>query len=174
MPAEEKKQTRNEIRTLKTLLEWKAPTRPFKKRSKEFFSTVLTIAALVVTILVFLKEWFAILAVVAFVFLVFVTNKIPPEEVEHKITTRGIVTGENEYRWEQLGRFWFEEKYGQKILCVENFTFPRLLMMLIDQVDEKKLKETLLSYLPQENPPQAWVDKASQWLTTKISLEETK
>jgi len=173
MPAEEKKQNQSKFRTLKTLLEWKSPARPFKKRSKEFFSTVLTIAALIVIILVFLKEWFAILAVAAFVFLVFVTGKIPPEEVEHKITTRGIVTGGKEFRWEQLGRFWFEEKYGQKILLVENFTFPSVLMMVVGPVEEKKLKEILLDYLPQETPPQTWLDKASQWLTTKISLEDT-
>jgi hypothetical protein len=174
MPAEEKKQNQSKSRTLKTLLEWKAPARPFKKRSKEFFSTVLTIAALIVIILVFLKEWFAILAVAAFVFLVFVTGKIPPEEVEHKITTRGIVTGGKEFRWEQLGRFWFEERYGQKILCVENFTAPQVLMMVVGPVEEKKLKEILLDYLPQETPPQTWLDKASQWLSIKISLEETK
>jgi len=173
MPAEEKKQSQTESRTLKTLLEWKAPARPFKKRSKEFFSTVLTIAALIVIILVFLKEWFAILAVVAFVFLVFVTGKIPPQEAKHEVTTRGIVTGGKEFRWEQLGRFWFEKKYGQKILCVENFTFPPLLMMLLGQTDEEKLKKILLDYLPQETPPQTWMDKASQWLTTKISLEDT-
>jgi Ca2+/Na+ antiporter len=171
MPAEDKKQTQTESRTLKTLLEWKAPARPFKRKSKEFFSTVLTIAALIVIILAFLKEWFAILAVIAFVFLVFVTGKTPPEEVEHKITTRGIVTGGTEFRWEQLGRFWFEEKDGQKILCVENFTFPHVLIMLINEADEKKLKEILLNYLPQENPSQTWIDKASHWLTTKISLE---
>jgi len=171
MPAEEKKQSQTESRTLKTLLEWKAPARPFKKRSKEFFSTVLTIAALIVIILVFLKEWFAILAVAAFVFFVFVSGKIPPEEVEHKITTRGIVTGGKEFRWEQLGRFWFEEKYGQKILCVENFTTPRILMMLVGQTEEEKLKKILSDYLPQEAPPKTWMDKASQWLTTKISLE---
>jgi len=171
MSAEEKKQIKTDSRTLKTLLKWEAPARPFKQRSKEFFSTVLTIAALIVIILVFLKEWFAILAVAAFVFLVFVTGKIPPEKVEHKITTRGIVIGGKEFRWEQLGRFWFEEKYGQKILFVENFTFPRVLMMLIGPVDEKKLKKILLDYLSQETPPKTWLDKVSHWLTTKISLE---
>jgi len=178
MPAEEKKQEKNQnqndSRTLKTLLEWKSLTRPFKKRSKEFFSTALAIAALIIIILAFLKEWFLILAVIAFVFLVFVTNKIPPEEVEHKITTRGIITGENEYRWEQLGRFWFEEKDGQKILYVENFGFPRVLMMLLGQIEQAKLEAILSDYLPKETPEKTWLDKASHWLTTKISLEETK
>jgi len=170
MPAE-KNQKQPETRTLKTLLEWEAATRPFKKRSKEFFSTVLTIAALIVIILAFLKEWFAILAVVAFVFLVFITGKIPPENVGHKITTRGIVTGGKEYRWEQLGRFWFEEKNGQKILYVENFGFPRVLMMLLGETDKAKVKAILSDYLPEEAPEKTWIDKASQWLTTKISLE---
>jgi len=174
MPAEEKKQKQPETSTLKTLLEWKSFSRPFKKRSKEFFSTVLTITALIVIILAFLKEWFLILAVIAFVFLVFITNKIPPEEGEHKITTRGIITGEKEYRWEQLGRFWFEEKDGQKTLYVENFGFPRVLMILLGETDKARVKEILSNYLPEEVPEKTWMDKASQWLTSKISLEETK
>ncbi|MGB9706494.1 MAG: hypothetical protein ACPLXP_00245 [Microgenomates group bacterium] len=158
----------------KNLLEWEAPVRPFKKRSREFFSTVLTIAALIIIILAFLKEWFLILTVVAFVFLVFVVGKIPSENVSHKITNRGIITGGKEYRWGQLGRFWFEEKYGQKILYVENFGFPRVLMMLLGQTEEEKIKNILSDYLPQETPEKTWMDRAAHWLTTKISLEDTK
>jgi len=171
MPAE-KNQKQPETRTLKTLLEWKAPSRVFKKRNKEFFSTILTMAALIIIILALLKEWILILTVVSFVFLVFVMEKTPPEEVEHKITNRGIITGEKEYRWKKLKRFWFEEKNEKKILCVETITFPRILMMLLGQREESELRNVLASYLPEEIPPKPAMDRIVQWLAEKISLEE--
>lgn len=186
MPAE-KNQIQPEISTLKNkkeevqlvkpeplrnLLEWRAPVRPFKKRGKEFFSTVLTIVFLISVILLFLKEWLLIAVIIALTFVVYVMGTIPPEEVEHKITNRGIVTGGKNYRWEQLGRFWFEEKWGQKILYVENFGFPRALMMLLGQKTENEVKKILSEYLLQEQPEKNWLDKASSWLSQKIPLEE--
>jgi len=173
MPAE-KNQKQPESRTLKTLLEWEAPVRPFKKKDKEYFTTILAIVFLLAVILIFLKEWLLIAVIIALTFVVYVMGTIPPENVRHKITTRGIFTGSKNYQWEQLRRFWFGEKYGQKILYVENFGFPRVLMMLLGQTDKAKVKAVLSDYLPEETPEKTWMDKAAQWLTTKISLEEKK
>lgn len=168
MPAEENAKNN---RTLKTLLEWEAPIRPFKKRSKEFFSTVLTLASLLIVISAFLKEWFLILVIIALVFLVFVLGKIPPESVSHKITTRGIITGGKEYLWEQLRRFWLEKIDNQNVLYVEHFGFPRVLMMLLGEKEEKEIRKILSSYLLEEKPEKTWVDRAARWLSQKISLE---
>lgn len=171
MPAQKKQPEGQLSGKPKIILEWKAPIRPFKPRSKEFFSTILALAFLIIVILIFLKEWFLIFTIISLIFLVIVSTKIPPETVTHRLTSRGIETGNKEYRWEQLGRFWFEESWGEKILCVENFGTPRVLMMLLGEIEEKKLKEIISSYLPQETPPKTWLDKASEWLSQKISLE---
>lgn len=169
MPAKSKENNLNDNRTLKTLLEWEAPSRIFKPRSKEFFSTVLTIGALFVVILVFLKEWFLILTIISLIFLVFVFNKVPPQTVKHKITNRGIVSGETQYPWEDFIRFWIEEKDGQKILYLDRIRPPYRLMMLINSSDE--IKKILLDYLPEEKPQPTFLEKASKWLTEKFPLE---
>lgn len=172
-PAQEEKII--DSRTLKTLLEWQAPTRPFKKRSREYFSTVGAIALLLIIILLFLKEWLLVAVIIALAFVVYIMGTVPPEQASHKITTLGVTTGDKSYDWEQLSRFWFEQKWEQKILYLETrLRFPRVLMMLLGETDQKKVEAILSDYLLLQQPEKTWIDKASHWLTNKVPLEETK
>jgi len=170
VPKQEEKSTK--LGPLKTLLAWSAPNRLFKKREREYFSTAGAIAFLLAVILIFFKEWLLIAVIIALGFMVFILGTIQPEQVEHRITNQGIVTGGKTYRWPQLERFWFEEKLGQKILCVETrLPFPRRLMMLLGEVNQKELRQILDEYLLFEKPEKAWMDKAGDWLSEKVPLE---
>lgn len=157
----------------KTLLAWKAPSRPFKRRNREFFTTVFAIAFLLGVILLFIKEWLLIAVIVALVFVFYVFSTISPEEVEHKITTRGVRTGGRIYEWDELGRFWFASRWGQKMLAVETrFRMPGQLLLLLGDQKEDKIKEALGKHLSIEEPEPGFFDRAADWLTAKIPLEE--
>lgn len=158
---------------LKTLLEWKAPIRPFKKRDREYFTTIGAIVFLLAVILLFLKEWLLIAVIVALMFVAYVLATVQPENVDHKITNRGIVSGGKNYNWNELLRFWFSEKWGQKILQVETIArFPKRLIMLLGEVEQKKVSSILSDYLLFEEPEKTWVDNASDWLSRRIPLEK--
>lgn len=159
---------------LKTLLAWSAPERPFKKRGREYFTTVGAIVFLIGVILLFLKEWFLIVVMIALMFVAYIMATVEPRKVEHKITNQGIVTGGRRYRWEELGRFWFTEKWGKKILHVENlFSLPRQLLMLLEEMKQEQIKKILSDYLPFEEPEKTWVDNASEWLSRRVPLESS-
>jgi len=160
--------------TLKVLLQWKAPMRPFKKRDREFFTTMGSIALLLIVILLFLKEWFLILTIIALVFVAYILGTVQPEEVEHRITNRGINTGKRTYRWEELGRFWFSQRWDQKILHVETLVrFPRRLMLLLGEISQDQFEKILSQYLPLEEPEKTWMDNASEWLSRRVPLERS-
>ena len=160
-------------RTLTTLLEWQAPSRVFKKRDKEYYTTIAAIVFLLAVILLFLKEWLLIATMIALTFVVYVMGTIPPENVSHKITNRGITTGDKNYDWESLNRFWLEEKWGQHILYIETkMRFPRVLILLLGEQDKTKAVQILIDYLPEEKPEKTWMDNASSWLTKKFPLEK--
>jgi len=159
-------------RSLKVLLTWSAPSRPFKKRSKEFFSTVGTIALLTIIILFFFKEWLGIMVIIAMAFATYVFATIPPEVVEHQVTNRGLASGGKKYPWDQLTRFWFSQKSGHKMLFVEaKQGVTRLLILLLGGTDQAGLKKILLQYLPFDEPEKTWLDKAGLWLSQKFPLE---
>lgn len=158
----------------KQILKWKAPARPYKERSREFYTTVGAIVILVSLILMFAKEFLLIAVVLALAFAVYALSSVKPEMVEHEITTRGIRTGGKFFRWDALGRFWFSQKWGQRMLNVETYlTFPTQLLMLLGDKEENEMKEILRKYVLNETPEPNFLDKSAKWLTEKVPLEES-
>ncbi len=159
---------------IKTVLIWKSPARPFKRRDREYFTTIAAIVFLLAVILLFLKEFLLIGVILAFMFVSYVLATVSPEEVEHKITTEGITTGSKSYLWNEMKDFYFVEKWGSKIVNINTkLKFPGRLIILLGDQDEKKIKEELGKYLSyRESAPVTWMDNAADWLSQRVQLEK--
>jgi len=181
MPAENK-ETKNQIKgslttgkpeSLKVLLTWRSPSRLFKRLSRERFATIGAIVFLVGIILVFLKEWFLIAVIIALAFFSYILSQVKPEEVEHQITNKGIVTSGRTYLWQQLLRFWFEGEGDQTILLIDGLDrIPFRLLLLLGDQNKETIKKILASYLPEEKPEKTWIDRSGEWITRQIPLEK--
>lgn len=157
----------------KILITWKAPARPFKKQSREYFTTLGAMIFLIALILVFLKEFVFIAAILSLFFMVYVLSTVEPEEITHKVTNKGMVTGKKTYPWEKLGRFWFSAKWGNNILNVENFLgLPSRIILLLGKTPKEEIKKIFEEYLIFEKPEKTFIDKASTWLSKKVPLEK--
>lgn len=151
---------------------WKSPSWLYRKRDKEFFRNVAAIVFLLVVILFFAREFPLILAVISVTFLIYVFSTVPPQEVEHKITSLGIESAGKFFPWDVLKEFWFETQWNQNMLVVVPQTGPRIIMLLTD-LSEVSLKEVLSRFLPfQEIPQKTLVDNAASWLSRKVPLEK--
>ena len=161
---------------LKILYSWMAQVRPFKKRDKEFWTTVIAIVILVGLILFFVKEWFLIAAIVSLTFVFYVLSTVKPEEMEYKITNRGIIYTGQTYPFEAIRQFWFSEKYGQRVVNFElqGGGLDGRLTILVGKGEEGKIKEILLKYLVEEEVKPNFLDKAADWLQKKVPLESEK
>lgn len=158
---------------LKTLLTWTAPVRPFKKRDREYYTTIAAIVFLLAVILLFLKEWLLIAVMAALMFVAYVLATVPPESVEHELNTRGVLTGGKLYKWEDLVRFWFSKKWSDTILHLDTkLKFPGRLMLLLSQADEVKIKEIIAKHVQYEVPEKTFLDRSAAWLSAKIPLEK--
>ncbi|MBP9700655.1 hypothetical protein KBD71_05240 [Candidatus Woesebacteria bacterium] len=156
------------------LYEWVAASRPYKKRDREFYTTIGVIVFLLSLILFFAGQFLFIAVVISAAFVAYVLNTIPPEDVHNAITTFGIRSGQQLFYWEELGRFWFTQKYKTSMLHVETArAFPGVLVLLLtDATQEEVLKKVLVKYTVFEKPKDTWVDKASLWLQEKFPLEK--
>ncbi len=155
-------------------LSWDAPSRPYKKRDREFYTTIGVIVFLVSLILFFAGQFLFIAVVVSLAFVAYVINTVPPETVRNSITSFGIHNGETLYYWEELGRFWFSKQYGQNLLHIETArAFPGVLVLLIQDLLEDDLKKVLLKYTVFEKPKDTQLDKWAKWLTEKFPLDST-
>lgn len=156
------------------LLSWKSPSHPFKKRNALFYQTVAAITFLLVVIVFFLNEFMLIGVILSIAFVVYVISTVPPIEVEHKITPLGFDNAGRVYRWIELSSFWFEEKWGYRMLVIHTrLPFPgQVRAVLNDNIPPEKVKELVGKYLQYMNKPiKSWADNVSDWLGKKIPLD---
>lgn len=155
------------------LLEWEAPSRPFKKQSQEFYRTVGSLAFLVIVILFFVREFLLIGVIIATLFVMYVLSSVPPEHLKNKITKLGIQTGEHFHKWDEMHNFWLDERHGQSMLVVRMLIgFPSHLQLMLGDVPFEMVKKILVDHMPvQDKPERTFLDNAADWLSSKIPLE---
>ncbi len=162
-----------EAEEIKTLLSWQAPSRPFRKKDRSYYTTLAIIVVLLVLILILAKEFLLIATILSLAFVAYVLAFVPPHRIDYRISTQGITIGEDFYFWHFLDSFWFKEKEGHKILHVQTrLRFPAQIMMVLEKIDEEKVKKILSRFLPFfEKPHKSWMEKWSDSLQKNFPLE---
>lgn len=160
---------------VRDLFVWRSLNRPQKEYSKEVFSTLGAVVLLVSIIFAFFQEWLAILVAWAAFFLFWQLSKMASVDVDHKITTEGIISMNHSYLWVELGPFWFTEKQGEETLHIAHGNIFGQLVLLIDKADQDKIRNILAEYLPYiEVPEKSFVEKMSDWFSKKFPIEPKK
>jgi hypothetical protein len=177
MPAQEKstlketssssgEKTRHEPE--KDLVTWQAPARPFKRRNKEFYITVVAIAAVVGLVLFLVEGFMPVVLIVSLVFLFYVLSTVEPEKIDYKITNKGIYIADRKQEWERLIRFWFSRRFDSQLLIIQIASLPGRLELVIEPGVKEEIKKTLLNYIPEEEVPPSGLDRAANWFSKKL------
>lgn len=153
------------------IFEWQAPSRLFKKRDRQYLTTVIVIVLLISLILFFAGQLLPIAVVASVAFLVYVLSVVPPHQVTNKLTTYGIRIEDQVYYWEEMGRFWFIKKYNQHVLHIELFRFPGRIALLVSKEDKALVTDILQEVLLGEKPKLTPFEKSAEWLQKKIPLD---
>lgn len=162
----------SDIKVEKVILEWTAPARPYKTRSREFYTTVLSIAFLLGVILLLIKEFLLIGVIIAFAFLSYVLATHKPEDAVHQVTTKGIRTDNKLFEWDGLTNFWLKKEWDQEVvICKTKSALPGVILLVIDPSKREAIIKAIGDKIPLEKPLDSFVDKASRWLGDKIPLE---
>ena len=160
------------VKVEKIILEWTAPARPYKTRSREFYTTVLSIAFLLGVILLLIKEFLLIGVIIAFAFLSYVLATHKPDDVTHQITTKGIRTDNKLFEWDGFTNFWLKKEWDQEvIICKTKAALPGVILLVINPTKREDIIKAIGDKIPLEKPLDSFVDKASRWLGDKIPLE---
>ena len=158
---------------IKTLLFWRAPSRPFRKKDRSYYTTIAILLILISLIALLAGEKLLIGVLLALGFIIYVLNFIPPDELDYKISTQGITIGDHFYHWDILDSFWIDEKDGHRMLyIVTDLRFPSLLMMPIGELNEDEVKRVCARFLPfHEIPPKTLIEKWTESLQKHFPLE---
>lgn len=158
---------------VRTLFSWEAPSRPYRKKDRSYYTTVAILVILLALIAFLMREFLLIGAILAFGFVTYVLAFIPPGDITYKISTQGITIDDHFYFWHNLDSFWFKLKDGQKILYIQTrLRFPAQLMLVAGESDEEQLKKIIARFLPfHEIPTTTMFDRWADSLQKHFPLE---
>lgn len=152
----------------KDLITWIAPARPFKRRDKQFYVTTISIAGMVCLILFLAEGAMPVILIISLIFLYYVMSTVAPEDIEYKITNKGVKVGARRTDWQSLGRFWFRKRYDSELLILETGFIPNRMELVITPESKDQITKTLSEYLVQEEISLSRLDKAIDWFSKKL------
>jgi hypothetical protein len=172
--AKEQQSTRHP-NTVEALLEWTAPGRPFKKRSKQYYLTSILIVLFVEVILFLFSQYMLMLVVLSLLFVAFSLSSVPPHNFKYRISTEGITIEDHFFLWQELYDFYFKKREGVDVVHVRTHSIiPGELTLTLGTVDREHIKSVLLPYLPyRELIRQTFMEKSGDWLAKNFPLEKT-
>lgn len=152
----------------KDLVTWTAPARPFKRRDRQFFVTLIGMAGVAGLVLFLIEGFLPVLLIVSLVFLFYVMATVEPQNIEYKITNKGIKIDGRLNDWNIMGRFWFTKRLDSELLVIETRVLPNRLELVINTEVKEKIKKVLTDYLIHEEVPASNIDKAVNWFSKKM------
>lgn len=159
---------------VQTLLSWKAPGRPYKKRTRSYFASILLLA-LLFEIILFLFSQYALMTVVAsLVFLSIVLATTPPSNFQYRISTEGVMVEDHFFLWDELYDFYFKKRNGIDVLHIRTYAMiPGELTLTLGDLTQEHAKQALLPFLPyREYIKPTFVEKSADWLSKNFPLEK--
>lgn len=153
------------------LFNWESYERPRKKWSKEFYSSVIVMAFLASIIFYFIEGIMPVLVIWAMVFMLWAMSKTEPRLEKYAISSWGLKTKERTYRFEEMNHFWFETKWGGRLMRINLARVPWHIVIVINSEDEDKIRKLMLQGVTFQEPTVTAVDRFVKWLGDKIPLE---
>ena len=150
------------------LVTWSAPARPFKRRDREFYVTLIAIAGVVGLILFLVEGFMPVILIVSLVFLFYVMSTVEPENVEYKITNRGIKVAGRRNDWANMVRYWFSRRFDNELLIIESTTLPGRIEFVVAPEVKEEINKALSRYLTEEEAPPSYLDRAPNWFAAKL------
>lgn len=167
-------ESRKIVRPSEVLIEWTAPERMFKTRSREFYRKIATIIIFFALLLFIIKEFLLIIVLGIVFFVVYVFHTVPPSMLRHRVTTNGVdYASAHLYKWEELQSFYIEKKETHKVAVINTINpFPGRIFLLLDKsVDVKKLSDILNQFISiVEKPEIGAMDKIMNFVYSRIKI----
>lgn len=143
------------------LFEWEAPDRYEISYNTKYFMIIVALSLVLILLLAILGHYFLMGAIIAMLFLIYVLGTTKPQKIAHRVTARGIDTGNKLYEWYIMKDFYFTKKQNQLFLIVETkLNIPGALLFLLNEKDKDAIFVLLQEKLLYKDiRKQGWLEK---------------
>ena len=152
----------------RVVLSWTAPARPFKRRNREFYVTIIAMASVVGLVMFIAEGAMPVILLASLVFLFYVLSTVEPENIEYFITNRGIKIGDNTTEWDFIVKYWFGKRFDTNLLVLETSFLPGRLELVVNTNNIEDIRKELNKYLPEEEAKHTRVDRATSWFASRL------
>jgi hypothetical protein len=150
------------------LVIWTAPARPFKRRDRQYFVTIFAIAG-IISLVIFLAEGLMpVILIISLVFLYYILSTVQPDNIEYKITTKGIKIADKLTEWRFLSKFWIGHRMDNDILFFDTYQIPGRIELVIKPEIKDELEKEISAYIAFEKAPDSNIDKLTNWVSQKL------
>jgi len=163
------------LKNPQVIYSWKAPLRPYKKRSKLILRFYVALSLLLSLIIFFFGDKILLLPIWSILFLFYTLTITPPPEVENKITAFGIESAGVIASWENLSHFYFGRRFGFDTLTIVSqppFFYHFYLVIPNNEVKEKVFSILTQHLIYQEKPKKTLTDKIADFFLSLLPEEE--
>jgi hypothetical protein len=152
----------------KDLAVWTAPARPFKRQDRQFFVTLIAIASILGLVLFLVEGVMPVVLIISLIFLYYIMSTVPPDNIEYKLTNRGVKVAENLTEWGNFTRYWFSRRFDSELLVFETIAIPGRMELVITPEVKSQITKALIPYVVFEEVPPSYIDKAASWFSKKL------
>lgn len=149
----------------KDVFSWRAPERPFKRRDRQFWITIVAIASIFGLILFLAEGVMPVILIISLIFLFYVLSTVEPEETIYTVTNKGIKISEKLTDWQVLTRFWFTKRLDSDLLVFDMNVVPGRLELVVHSKDKDKIRDILTSYMKEEEAQPSNIDRTASWFS---------
>jgi len=157
------------------IFSWRAPLRPYKKKSSTIIRFYIAVALLLSLIMYFFGDKILLIPIWALVFIFYVLTITPPPDVDNKINAFGVELAGVTLRWEVLSHFYFGKRFGFYTLTIVSrapYFYHAYAVIPNEEIKKKVLSLLSQNLIYQEKPDKKFTDKAVDWLSNLIPDEE--
>lgn len=175
MDAHEKHKEKEHDYDIKTFVSWSAPGRPFRKKGRQFYLSVVLLLLFFEVILFLFAQYELMLVVLALAFLSVTLSSVPPHNFHYKITTEGVKVEDYFYIWSELYDFYFKKIDGMDVLIIRTESLlPGELKLSMGDLHRDHLRQVLVKYLPyREYVHPTFMERSGDWLAHNFPLEKS-
>lgn len=154
------------------LVTWTAQARPFKRYGRKFYVTVFSIVGIISIILFIAEGALPVVLLISLIFLFYVLSTVQPENIEYKITNKGVKIAGKETPWQNIVRFCFMTKSGSEVLVFDITSLPGRMELVVTPGIKESLKREISAYVPYEEMQPSALDKVVSWIVKKLPESE--
>lgn len=127
--------------TIKTIYKWQGPDRIVTHHSNLYYSVISVLFIIGIAIAILTEEYIFMVALVAVMALIYISDKVKPGLLKHEITNRGLKTGNKIYSWSIISGFFIAEKNDryQLVVDIDLEDVPNRLIIPIGTGDPRKI-----------------------------------